>query len=95
MRSSLCLHRGRFHGEIRAVTPTFVLALMLASLVKKKNETSKNIYSISYIITIIITLVILCYISYAHDYEPEKNTTVFKNVKKCQYDSVKILCFRN
>ena len=30
-----------------------------------------------------------------HYYEPEKNIVVFKNVQKCQYDFVKILCFRN
>ena len=29
------------------------------------------------------------------NYEPEKNIAVFKNVQKCQYDFVKILCFRN
>ena len=81
MHLFVCLHRGRFHGEIRALMPTFVLALMLASLVKTRlcrttnNETCKNDWM--HITTSLI------------------KTLLFKNVQKCQYDLVKILCSRN
>ena len=81
MHLFVCLHRGRFHGEIRALMPTFLLALMLASLVKTRlyrrtnNETSKTVWM--HIITSL------------------RKTLLFKNVQKCQYDLVKILCSRN
>ena len=81
MHLFVCLHRGRFHSEIRAVMLTFVLALMLASLVKTRlyrttnNETCKN--------------------DWMHITTSLRKTLLFKNVQKCQYDLVKILCSRN
>ena len=61
----------------------FVLALMLSTLMKTRLYRTTNNETSKHIWTD------------AHNNEPEKNITVFENVQKCRYDSVKILCFRN
>ena len=57
----------------------FVLALMLSTLMKTRLYRTTNNETSKHIWTD------------AHNNEPEKNITVFENVQKCRYDSVKIL----